>query len=122
MPQVHVHLPQGYSSETKKEFLSGFKTVLSEAFNVPTKMSSLMMTDFNEGNFCKDGKRTMFIMISTTLGKPDEQKAKCVKGVHDLCMKYFGDIISGTDIILDEHDTRNICQDGICRYPGMKLY
>lgn len=122
MPQVFMYLPHGYGTQTKQNFLKDFKVMIGEAFGFPVDMSSVMIHDCPKGNLCPDAERNMYVMISTTLGKPEEHKVIVAKSTHDLVLKYFGDTFEGTHIIYDEHDTKNICQDGICRYPGMKLF
>ena len=122
MPQVFMYLPKGCATETKQAFLRDFKVMIGEAFGFPVDMSSVKLNECANENISPEGTRNMYVIISTTLGKPQEHKATAAMGAHNLIKKYFGDIFEGSHIIYDEHDTKNICQDGICRYPGMKLF
>ena len=112
MSQVTAFLPTGLSMNQKAEFHKEVKEVFCNRLNFKPQFSSIFINELRSehgGNSLDD---EIFIVISTTAGKPEEIKEQITKDIDGICRNLLGEKCKKTFVLYEEHPANCVCGDG----------
>lgn len=113
MSQVTAYLPSGYSNEFKEQFKKGIKDLHCTALGFQPHQSSVFIEECAPANTCKNGApQKLTVLISTTKGKPVEQKIAVIELLDKLVKEMFDGELD-TYAVFEEHAADSVCGNGI---------
>ena len=106
-----VYIPNGFSNNSKNQFIHEFKKVCADSFDIAENDTAVFIHEIRREDCCEQAKESLFVLFYADENRTPDQYDKVGKGLEQSVSNSFPKLKSS--IVYREHHKGNAALNGV---------